>query len=219
MVRKFHRILGIVWVSSAFCTSLFGFSAKAPNTLLVVPTNITLVTSGTQQFSASVKGSGAAAVRWRVAGVEGGNSKVGRITPSGLYTAPAVLPPAPVEVSAVEVADSRALVSVSVSIEENPAIEEVHRQWLAGVVEEAAQYGCKPELVQQLPGESVTDALKLFAETAQNGSCLVLAPISSDMEHLRYSFASGGKIDGVEILYLSDVSRIRIREGVEVTED
>src|ERR1035438_10281166 len=46
----------------------------------------------TLQYSATVTGLPSLAVTWEVSGVPGGNSGNGTITPSGLYTAPAVVP-------------------------------------------------------------------------------------------------------------------------------
>jgi hypothetical protein len=44
-----------------------------------------------------------------------------------------------------------------------------------------------------------------------------LLPASTDAGSTSYSFASGGTIDGVPILYLSDVHRMRIWNGAEVS--
>jgi parallel beta-helix repeat protein len=46
----------------------------------------------TQQFTAKVTGTLNTAVTWTVNGIQGGNSMVGTISSSGLYTAPAALP-------------------------------------------------------------------------------------------------------------------------------
>ena len=60
-----------------------------------------IAVNGSVQFSASVQNS-ADGVLWQVNAVSGGNSAVGTISPSGLYTAPAIVPsPASVTVSAV----------------------------------------------------------------------------------------------------------------------
>jgi hypothetical protein len=101
----------------------------------------------------------------------------------------------------------------------DPAVEEAHQQWLAGVGQAAARYGCTPDLIQQLPSETVAEVVSLYVQTAHKGSCLVLLPVSTNATSTRYSFASGGTVDGVEILYLSDVSRVRIWKGAEVTGD
>jgi len=99
----------------------------------------------------------------------------------------------------------------------DPAVEEAHQQWLAGVAQAAARFGCGPDLIQQLPSETVAEVVNLYVQTAHKGTCLVLLPVSTNAASTWYSFASGGTVDGVEILYLSDVSRVRIWNGVEVT--
>jgi hypothetical protein len=100
--------------------------------------------------------------------------------------------------------------------DQTDALAEAHEQWLAGVAKAAESYGCNPELVQQQPNETVAEAVSVYAQTAAKGSCLVLLPISTDPTSIRYSFASGGTVDGVEIFYLSDVSKVRIWQGAPV---
>jgi hypothetical protein len=56
----------------------------------ITPASVSLSTTATLQFSDAVQGTGTfdPSVQWSVAGVVGGNSSVGTISPSGLYTAP-----------------------------------------------------------------------------------------------------------------------------------
>jgi len=62
--------------------------------------------TGTQAFTATVTDAANTAVTWQVDGITGGNSTLGTISASGLYTAPAAVPsPATVTVSAVSVSD------------------------------------------------------------------------------------------------------------------
>jgi len=75
----------------------------------VLPSSANLLTQGTQQFSATVTGTGSfsSQVSWSVNGVSGGNSTVGTISSVGLYTAPAVPPSAnPVTITAVSSQDT-----------------------------------------------------------------------------------------------------------------
>ena len=60
------------------------------------------VQEGTQQqFTATVSGTNDNAITWQVNGVTGGNTSVGTISASGLYTAPSVIPnPASVTITA-----------------------------------------------------------------------------------------------------------------------
>jgi len=66
-------------------------SSAQPSTITVTVTPKTAAVAAvtqTQQFTAIVKGTANTNVTWSVAGVAGGNSQVGTISPSGLYTPP-----------------------------------------------------------------------------------------------------------------------------------
>src|SRR5689334_3462859 len=73
----------------------------------VTPASATIDPGGSQLYTASVTGTTNTSVTWSAGGVQGGNSTVGTIATSGLYTAPAVAPnPSNVTITAVSVADS-----------------------------------------------------------------------------------------------------------------
>ena len=75
----------------------------------VSPNTVTLRAGSTQPFIATVTGSSNASVIWQVNSVTGGAALSGTISPSGVYTAPAIVPSAnSVTVEAVSVADSSA---------------------------------------------------------------------------------------------------------------
>jgi len=154
-------------------------------------------------------------MKWLSSAAVGGSAAPGAVSSGGLYIASAVGSDSSITATAVQASGSNVSTGAAASPVPDPAIQEAHEHWLAGVVKAAAGFGCSPDLIQQLPTESVTDALHLFALTAKPGSCLVLSPVSTDPGSMRYSFASGGKIDGIEIRYLSDVGRIRIWNGAE----
>ena len=61
-------------------------------TVTVSPNSATVVAGATQQFTATVANATTQVVDWSVNGAPGGNSTVGLISTSGLYTAPAVPP-------------------------------------------------------------------------------------------------------------------------------
>jgi len=83
----------------------------------VTPTSVTTQKGTTQQFTASVTGTTNTAVTWQVNGVTGGNSTVGTVSTSGLYTAPATVPsPATVTLTAISQADTSKSASASVTI-------------------------------------------------------------------------------------------------------
>jgi chitodextrinase len=59
--------------------------------LLVAPRAVALTPGQTQQYSATIPGSGNPTVTWSVDGTTGGSSSVGTITSGGLYTAPSTV--------------------------------------------------------------------------------------------------------------------------------
>lgn len=73
----------------------------------VSPSAPSVQVNATQQFTAAVTGTANTAVTWQVNSVAGGNSTVGTISASGLYTAPASVPnPATVTIKAISSADN-----------------------------------------------------------------------------------------------------------------
>jgi hypothetical protein len=153
---------------------------------------------------------------WMVAGIPGGNDQVGTITSAGVYTAPRIAPGSDIEIAIADPSTGRKRLIASVSVVEDPAAEEAHAQWLAGVAAAAAQHGCDPNLVLQSPTESVAEAVKIYLQVASEHTCLVLQPISTGTGSMRYSFSSGGEVDGINVVYISDVSRMRIWNGKEI---
>ena len=77
--------------------------------------------TGTQQFTATIQGSTNTDVTWTVNGVAGGNSTLGTISNTGLYTAPAY-PPSPntVTVTATSVAEGSIAASSTVTVAAPP---------------------------------------------------------------------------------------------------
>ena len=185
------------------------------NRVNLSPALVTMATGGTQQFVAAVNGVSDSAVRWMVNGVAAGNAMVGSISTGGVYTAPGVVPNSAVIVAAVDASNSFATASATVAVI-TPGALDAHEQWLSGVADAAASYGCLDIAVQQQSTESIADVLNRFGLTASEGSCLVLRPISTDPGSIRYSLAWGGMIGGKDILYISDVGQMRIWDNVPV---
>ncbi len=113
----------ITAVSSADGTT----SGSAQATIVTANNNITVaVSSGgvtqintatTQQFTATVTGTGNQAVNWYVEGSAGGNATFGTIDGAGLYTAPANVPtPATITITAFSQQASNAFGSESITI-------------------------------------------------------------------------------------------------------
>jgi hypothetical protein len=70
-------------------TVILSGAGQSPSTTVTVsPVVASLTFSQTAQFQASINGAASSSVTWAVNGVAGGNSAVGTITSSGLYTAP-----------------------------------------------------------------------------------------------------------------------------------
>jgi hypothetical protein len=88
-----------------------------PVVVTILPTLASVGVGATKQFTATVSGTSNTAVTWQVNDAPGGNSTVGTIDSSGLYTAPAVVPnPANVTVKAVSQADPSQAASATVII-------------------------------------------------------------------------------------------------------
>jgi hypothetical protein len=101
--RAARRRIGIgvlAWLIALLAISGCGFSAGSSRlvqtvTVVVAPQNASVLLAQTVQFTATVTGANSSAVNWSVNSIAGGNSAVGAISASGLYTAPMNLPPTP----------------------------------------------------------------------------------------------------------------------------
>jgi hypothetical protein len=114
-------LIGCSGLSSA--TSSGGGNSGNPQsgvTVTVTPHGVSVVVNQQLAFQATVTGATSTAVTWQVGGVAGGNSTVGTISSTGLYTAPAQVPsPANISVTAVSQATPSASGSASVLIAAN----------------------------------------------------------------------------------------------------
>jgi YVTN family beta-propeller protein len=109
--------LGAVLALTAWLMGCGGGNAATVSVTISPPT-ATVIFLGTQQFTVIVSGNSNQNVTWAVNNVKGGNSTVGTISTSGLYTAPATLPnPAAVVVSATSVASPSASATAVVTID------------------------------------------------------------------------------------------------------
>ncbi len=93
----------------------------AAQTVTISPTTATVNLDATRQFTRSVTGNANTNVTWAVNGITGGNSTVGTISTSGLYTPPATLPPNPgsIKVRAISVVNVTRFAEANVSLQ-NP---------------------------------------------------------------------------------------------------
>jgi len=88
--------------------------------------SVSVQTSATQKFNATVKNSANTTVTWQVNGVVGGDSVHGTMAADGTYTAPSSIPnPATVTVTAIAQADTSKTASAQVTIIAAPAINVV----------------------------------------------------------------------------------------------
>lgn len=88
-----------------------------PVSVTISPTTASVEINNTAQFTATVRNTSNTAVNWLVNDVAGGNTTVGTISASGLYTAPAAVPnPDSVTVKAVSQADASKSASATVTI-------------------------------------------------------------------------------------------------------
>lgn len=119
-LRDLLRVKGSDWQAvdvSPLMVNLNSGQAQQANTVsvTVTPASATVSVNQTRQFSATVNNSPNQSVTWRVNGVAGGNSTVGTINSSGLYTAPAN--GINVTVQATSVADPSKVGSASVTVQ------------------------------------------------------------------------------------------------------
>jgi len=99
------------------CSSSNGGGSPSAPTVTVTSSASTVLLGNQVQFTAQVTGTTNTAVTWSVNGVAGGNSTVGTISASGVYTAPGDLPnPAKISVSATSQADTSTSGSASITV-------------------------------------------------------------------------------------------------------
>ncbi len=91
--------------------------APAPLTVTIAPSTATVVVGALQQYTATVTGNSNTSVNWSVNGVAGGNSTVGTISTTGLFTAPATVPAvATVTIDAISQVDTTTTGSAQATI-------------------------------------------------------------------------------------------------------
>ena len=117
--RGFVLPLGSIVLICFWLTSCGGGSSHSSSSVStavhVSPSTAIVATSTTQQFT--VTGITNTTVNWSVNGTAGGNSTVGTISASGLYTAPSSIPnPATVQVTAADQASPSLTGSASVTV-------------------------------------------------------------------------------------------------------
>ncbi len=101
------------------------FSVAPPTqqvSVAVSPGQAVLATSRGQQFTAAVRGTTNPGVQWSAGGVPGGSTAAGIITPSGLYTAPSLVPSSGyIVITATSLTDGSKSASASVQVVNPPS--------------------------------------------------------------------------------------------------
>jgi hypothetical protein len=106
------------------CGGLASSDPPPPVIVTVSPASAQPFTSTPVQFTATVHNAGSSAVNWQLNTIAGGNTTVGAISPSGLYTAPDQVPTPPtVMVTAVLQSDPTKTASSNVTIQPQSSIQ------------------------------------------------------------------------------------------------
>jgi hypothetical protein len=93
-------------------------AAPAPAVAVSVNGSATVTLGSTSQYAATVSGSINQTVSWTVNQVAGGNAQLGTISTTGLYTAPATMPPSSrLSIAATSVADPTISSTISVTLQ------------------------------------------------------------------------------------------------------
>jgi hypothetical protein len=103
-------------LSASAQVNLVPSSSPSGAFLTISPTNTSLHVGQSQQFVATVSGTSNTSITWAVNGTSGGNTMVGTISPSGLYTAAAAVPSVAVTVTAQSLAQSTAKATAVVTL-------------------------------------------------------------------------------------------------------
>ncbi|HJQ31258.1 MAG TPA: DUF1800 family protein [Pyrinomonadaceae bacterium] len=115
-----------------------------PVSVNVSPQYATVQLGATKQFQAAVLNTANTSVTWSVNGINGGNTSVGTVDASGLYTAPAVPPfMGVVSVTAASAADATKKASAGVNLQDPQAVA-------VGRFLEQSTFGPTPQLVQHV---------------------------------------------------------------------
>ena len=122
-LMRFLPVAVLVVIFALFLTGCGGGSSSSNNnssttiTITLSPSAVTLTPNQTTQFTATVANATNTAVNWQVNGIDGGNTSVGVISSSGLYTAPAsILVTSAVTVKAISQQDTTITSTATVTL-------------------------------------------------------------------------------------------------------
>jgi hypothetical protein len=137
-----------VTATSAADTTKSAKASVAVGAISLTPASATLAPGGTEQFTAAIQGFSNAAINWSVNKVAGGNSTVGTISASGLYTAPSQT--GSYTIVATSAADSSVAASATLTVSNTITISPSTVNVAAGTTEQFAA------TVPGIPNASVT---------------------------------------------------------------
>ena len=129
-----------------------------PPVVAVAPGSAPVTAGQTKQFSATVTGNANTTVTWSVNGISGGNTTVGTISATGLYSAPLNVPsPASVTVRATSVANAAASATATATVTQPPGggVSQGTPNLLAGRLLEQAAYGPTPAALAQVQASGI----------------------------------------------------------------
>jgi len=117
VAAAFAAVMAVMLAACGSSNPTIASTSTAGVTVTISPTTASIQLTKTQQFTATVTGSSNVAVTWKVNDVVGGNTTIGTVSTSGLYTAPAAQPsPSTVNVTAVSAADTSKSASAAVTV-------------------------------------------------------------------------------------------------------
>jgi hypothetical protein len=119
-VRRFPILICVLVVAGVSLLGCSGSSNGTTSNALTIgmaPASVNVPVGLTAQFTATVTGSTNKGVTWQVNGTTGGNSTLGTISTTGLYTAPATVPsPATMTIKATAQADNKTSATATVTV-------------------------------------------------------------------------------------------------------
>ena len=117
VATSYYGTLEVISKTTSAKVLLKGTGTSSAVGVSISPTGATLQVGHSQQFTATVSNTSNTAVTWLVNGTVGGDSTLGTISSTGLYTAPSSVPsPSSVTVTAQSVADTSKSASANVSV-------------------------------------------------------------------------------------------------------
>src|SRR5437660_1174308 len=117
VATSYNGTLEVISKTTSAKVLLKGTGTSSAVDVSISPTGATLQVGHSQQFAATVSNTSNSAVTWLVNGKVGGDSTLGTISSTGLYTVPSSVPsPSSVTVTAQSVADTTKSASANVNI-------------------------------------------------------------------------------------------------------